>query len=74
MGELILCSRPIAAAPFYIEELSVNLYSLEELSYYIFHNVYLLNSDFMSVELCQWVDSELGMKELANELKGMISV
>ncbi len=72
MGELILCSRPIAAAPFYIEELSVNLYSLEELSYYIFHNVYLLNSDFMSVELCQWIGQELDMRDLSDELREMI--
>ncbi|MBQ9632848.1 MAG: hypothetical protein IJV04_08065 [Lachnospiraceae bacterium] len=72
MGELILCGRPIAAAPYYEEELSVNLYSLEELSYYVFHNVYLLNSDFMSVDLCKWIGRELAMKELAEELMALL--
>lgn len=72
MGELILCSRPIAAAPYYMEELSVNLYSLEEMSYYIFHNVYLMNSDFMSIDLCHWISSELHMRELADDMKSLL--
>ena len=73
MGELILCGRPIAATPYYVDELSVNLYSLEELSYYIFHNVYLLNADFMSLDLAQWVGRELSMPKLAAELRRLIS-
>ncbi len=72
MGELILCSRPIAANPYYEEELSVNLYSLEELSYYIFHNVYLLNADFMSVDLCKWIGRELSMKDLSEEMLSLL--
>ena len=72
MGELILCSRPIAANPYYEEELSVNVYSLEELSYYVFHNVYLLNSDFMSVDLCQWIGKELSMEKLSQELLSLL--
>lgn len=35
MGELILCSHPIAAMPYYIDNISLNVYSLEELCYYI---------------------------------------
>ncbi len=68
MGEMILCKRPIAATPFYLDELSMNVYSLEELSYFIFHNVYLLNADFMSVDLCNWIGRELSMKELSDTL------
>ena len=34
MGELILCSHPIAAMPYYIDNISLNVYSLEELCYY----------------------------------------
>ena len=68
MGELILCEQPIAATPYYIDELSLNIYSLEELSYYIFHNVYLMNSELMSVDLCQWIGRDLKMKELKEHL------
>ncbi|MBQ7677145.1 MAG: hypothetical protein IJT32_02810 [Lachnospiraceae bacterium] len=72
MGEMILCKRQIAATPFYLDELSMNVYSLEELSYYIFHNVYLLNADFMSVDLCNWIGRELGMKELSDGLLELV--
>jgi tetratricopeptide (TPR) repeat protein len=68
MGELILCKRPIAATPYFIDELSLNIYSLEELSYYISHNVYLLNVSFANVDLCRWIGKELDMKELETEL------
>lgn len=72
MGELIYCKRPLAAAPFYIEEVSLNVYSLEELSYYIAQNVYLLNQDFMSKELCGWIGRELGERELMKELTELL--
>ena len=35
MGELILCRQSIAANHYFIEDGALNVYSLEELSYYI---------------------------------------
>ena len=55
MGELILCKRPIAAIPYYLEGASINVYSLEELSYFLYHHTYQIPQDFMSVELCHWI-------------------
>ncbi|MCR4611111.1 MAG: hypothetical protein K5644_04350 [Lachnospiraceae bacterium] len=63
MGELILCKKPIAAVPYYIEDASVNIYSIEELCYYIAHNVYLINTEFACVELCNWIGREVGKEE-----------
>ena len=48
MGELILCSHPIAAMPYYIDNISLNVYSLEQLCYYIENHLYLIEADFMS--------------------------
>ena len=59
MGELILCGGPLAAMPYYIEEVSLNVYSLEELSYYVEQILYLLGPDFMQEELCDWVERSL---------------
>ncbi|MCR5053906.1 MAG: tetratricopeptide repeat protein [Lachnospiraceae bacterium] len=73
MGEMILCRRPIAATPFYIEETSLNIYSLEELSYYIAENVYLLDGSLMTSELCNWIGRELSLKDLERELLDMLS-
>ncbi len=72
MSTLIFCKNSIAASPYYIEEASLNVYSLEELSYYILNNVYLLSSKMMNPELCNWIGRELKNTTLANELLGLV--
>ena len=72
MSTLIYCANSIAASPFYIEEISLNVYSLEELSYYMLNNVYLLSTKLMSAELCNWIGRELKQPKLANELLAMV--
>ena len=72
MGELILCNQNMAAFPYYVEEAAIGVYSLEELSYYICHNVYLLRSDFMNEDLCNWLDRELKLKDAADALREIV--
>ena len=72
MGELLLCNEQIAAMPYYIDGLSINIYSIEELNYYIANNVYLLDSDFMSEELCAWLERELGLRTMAEKLRDIM--
>ncbi|MBQ1547282.1 MAG: hypothetical protein IIZ61_02705 [Lachnospiraceae bacterium] len=72
MGELIYCEKPLAAAPFFIEDANLNIYSTEELSYYIQNNVYLLSADLMSTELINWIGREADEKELSKELLGLV--
>ena len=72
MSTLIYCKNSIAASPYYIEEASLNVYSLEELSYFILNNVYLLSRNFMTPELCNWIGRELKQKQLQDELMDMI--
>lgn len=69
MGELILCSHPLAAMPYYIDLFAVNVYSLEEISYCIEQNYCLLEEAFMEEELCAWVQEELSEKELGEALQ-----
>ena len=72
MSTLIYCANSIAATPYYIEEISLNVYSLEELSYYMLNNVYLLSTKLMNQELCNWIGRQLKMPKLANELLSMV--
>lgn len=72
MGELILCNQVMAALPYYMENASLNVYSLEEVCYYIEKNLYLIDVEFMSEELCTWIEKQLGMKQLAEELRNII--
>ena len=73
MGELLLCNESIAAMPFYLEDISVNVYSIEELDYYILNNTFLLDHDFMSHELCTWIENQAKMPRLARNLRTIIS-
>lgn len=69
MSELILCKGRIASLPYYIESAELNIYSLEELCYFISHNLYALSRDLMSEELIAWMERELGEEELAEKLR-----
>lgn len=73
MSTLIYCKNSIAANPFYIEEGALNVYSLEELSYYILNNSYSLSDSFKSIELCNWIGRELHLADLSSELVNLIS-
>ena len=72
MSTLIYCSNALSATPYYIEEAALNVYSLEELSYYMLNNAYLLSTKLMSVELCNWVGRELKQQKLSSELLELV--
>lgn len=68
MGELIYCKNSIAKTPYYIEDAGLNIYSLEELSYYIYHNPFLIDKALMSDEFILWMQQELKETEAAKQL------
>ena len=72
MGELLYCNEPITALPYYLEGLSWNLYSLEELCYYIENNTFLIEHDFMNEELCTWIEKETKNIKLAARLRDIM--
>jgi tetratricopeptide (TPR) repeat protein len=72
MGELLICHEPIAALPYYVEGLGQNLYSMEELCYYIAKNTYLLDESFMTEELCTWVEKEMNLYRLGEQLRDIM--
>ena len=49
MGSYILCQVKRASMPYYIENISTNIYSIEELCYYFYHNIYLLDETILTV-------------------------
>ena len=72
MGELLLCNEPIAAMPYYMESIGINIYSIEELCYYISANTFLLDKDFMNEELCTWIEKEAHLQKLAIALRDIM--
>lgn len=69
MSELILCQGRLASLPFYLEDAELNIYSLEELCYYIVGNLYTLDRTLMTEELIAWIDREANEPELAEKLR-----
>lgn len=69
MGQLILCKSPRAKNPFFIESGKVNIYSLEELMYFVQSSRFVARDDFMRPEFVDWVEQEIGQKELAKMLR-----
>jgi len=69
VGELILCRTQAATVPYYMEALSLQLYSLEELCYVMQHHSFLLDEEIFDEELFLWMEKEAGEKELAEDLR-----
>lgn len=71
MSECILCCSPLAASPYRTQE-GIRIFSPEELSFYLATHIQTLDETFMSLELCQWIDTQAGMHELAQRLRRLI--
>ena len=47
MNDITLCTMH-TEKPYYIKEINKNIYSIEELSYYLFNYLYLIDDQFFS--------------------------
>lgn len=72
MSELLFCHAPISSLPYYIEGLGINIYSMEELCYFIAGNVFLLDDSFMNEELCTWIEKQMSAYKLAENLRNIM--
>ncbi len=69
MSGYILCQTKKAQRPYFIENISMNIYSIEELCYYLYHNLYLADHTVFNEELCSWLRDELGLEHLSAKLR-----
>lgn len=69
MGAVIICSQEQAKTPYYIESMGVRLYSMEELAYFLYQNIYLVDKRMLGVRLWDWIQTEIGNAELAERLR-----
>ncbi len=68
MSGLLLCGKR-TANPYVITESGVNIYSIEELCYYLYNNTYMVGIEFFSDELIRFIGEELELPSLAQKLK-----
>ncbi len=62
-----------ANKPFYIDRVSLRIYSVEELCYIITENAELIEKDIFSRDLAIWLEGECGARELAAEIIKLIT-
>ena len=69
MSAVILCQVKQAVQPFYVNDAGLNLYSAEELCWFMEHNLPLLDRAFFEEPLQNWLRDELGLDRLAGTLE-----
>lgn len=69
---LILAKGTMTNIPYKMPFTGQEVYSIEELCYYIYNNIYSINEEFFQPSLATWVRDELGLSELADKLLYMM--
>jgi hypothetical protein len=68
----ILCKGKIAKKPYRMPYTGCKVYSLEELCYYLYHNIYSINEEFFEKSLADWLLEEIKHPLLAKKMENMI--
>lgn len=69
MGLVKICVHKTAKTPYFAESTGIHLYSLEELAYYLYENIYLIDERMIEEKLYSWMENELGLSQLAEKLR-----
>ena len=68
MSGMILCRTRRSLYPLKIEEMDIEIYSLEELCYYIYNNIYIITNEFISDGLLEFIKKGVCEPALAERL------
>ena len=69
MGTVKLCVHELAKTPYFVEATGICVYSIEELAYYLYENIYLIDERLVEEKLYTWIERELEMEALAERLR-----
>lgn len=72
MSRLMLCREEKAIAPYYIETIGKNIYTIEELCFYYRNYGHLLEKSALDKKLVSWIRTELKLDNLADKMNQMI--
>lgn len=72
MSGMILCRTRQAENPFEVKSMGILLHNLEELCFYIYHNIYLVGTDLINSELVDFIRQETKEDKLADRLEYLI--
>ena len=69
MGKLILCSGKRTDRPYVLPTTGHRIYSIEELCYYIYKNIYSIDETLFNDSLVDWIATELCLISRAEKLE-----
>ena len=69
---MYMCLGTLSTTPYFLSGLGVNIYSMDELCYYLCVNAYILDNDLIDARLCDYMRDNLGMPQLSNKIRKMI--
>lgn len=72
MGRMILCTGVCAKTPYCFEISETKVYSIEELVFYLYQNLYGIQEEALDESLAGWIRSELRLAETADKLSALI--
>ncbi len=72
MSSLILCHKKKAKQPYEVAQIQRKIYTMEELCYYLCNHLYLIDYTLMNEKLCDWLEEELELGDLANNLRRLL--
>ncbi len=73
MAKIILCTSKEASAPFTFLNTKVEIYTYEELCFYIYNNTILISKSMLSEKLFDWIRDEIGMEDLSQRLYSLVN-
>lgn len=68
----IACIGNYAENPYYFERFDISVYSMEELSFCLKENAFMLGTEIMDDEMLHFISAECNLPELAKELYPMV--
>ncbi len=72
MGKFIFCIGNKAKSPYTFQTTGVSVYTMEELCYYLYHNIDTLEEDLSNIALVTWIRNELGITDRADFLEQLM--
>lgn len=69
MSRVILCETKEATTSYIFPNTKIEVFSYEELCFYIYNNVALIAEEYITSPMFNWIENELGLNALANQLR-----
>lgn len=69
MARVILCETQAATTSYIFPNTKIEVFSYEELCYYIYNNIALISAEYINTGMFNWIERELKLPELALKLR-----